>query len=167
MAELPNWPAMEIQANEETQAQTTIPAPDLAREFPRSPRDTSIAGYVIAARCVDKCRAVVADTAGEYHSGCPLDQVWLDFTGIKYKAFRKLVATGADDHTISEWVAKKAKQKNRSEVIAWNNRMRDKTISRMPIKLQAFLEDYIPQNLPKDKPVRVWFDVYDIEERRI
>jgi hypothetical protein len=152
---------------EDAPAPHAITALDLTREFPRSPRDTSIAGYVIAARCVDKCRAVIAGTAGEYHSDCPLDRVWLDFAGIKYKSFRKFLATGADDTAVSEWVAKKAKQKARSEVIAWNNRMRDKTISKMPMKLQAFLEDYIPTYIPKDKPVRVWFDVYDIEEKRI
>lgn len=160
-----NWPAMSQEASE--QAEPVITAPDLTREFPRSPRDTSIAGYVVAARCVDKCRAVIAGTAGEYHSDCPLDRVWLDFVGIKYKAFRKFLATGADDAAVADWITKKAKQKNRSEIIAWNNRMRDKTISKMPLKLQAFLEDYIPANLPKDKPVRVWFDVYDIEEKRL
>ena len=47
-------------------------APDLTKNFPRSPRET-LAGYVIAARAVDKCRAVLAGTAGEYHSGCPVD----------------------------------------------------------------------------------------------
>jgi len=144
-----------------------IPSLDLTKQFPRSPRDTSIAGYVVAARCVDKCRAVLAETAGEYHSGCPLDEVWLNFAGIKYKAFKKFVATGADDATISEWVAKKAKQKNLREIVAWNNKMRDKQISKMPIKLQEFLEGYIPQNIPENKKVYVWFDVYDIEEKRI
>lgn len=144
-----------------------IQAPDLTKNFPRSPRDISIAGYVVAARALDKCRAVLAETAGEYHSGCPLDEVWLDFAGIKYKAFLKFVATGADDAAVSEWVAKKAKQKNRSEIIAWNNKMRDKQISKMSAKLQAFLEGYIPANIPPKKVVRVWFDVYDIEEKRI
>lgn len=144
-----------------------IPSLDLTKEFPRSPRDISIAGYVVAARCLDKCRAVLNDTAGEYHSGCPLDEIWLDFAGIKYKAFRKFVSTGADDAAVSEWVASKAKQKKRSEVIAWNNKMRDKQISKMTPRLQEFLEDYIPANLPKEKQVYVWFDVYDIEEKRI
>jgi hypothetical protein len=151
----PNCPAM------------NIPSLDLTTEFPRSPRDTSIAGYVVAARCLDKCRAVLNDTAGEYHSGCPLDEVWLDFAGIKYKAFRKFVSTGADDAAVSEWVSKNAKQKKSSEVISWNNKMRDKQIGKMPIKLQEFLEGYIPQFIPSDKIVRVWFDVYDIEEKRI
>ncbi len=144
-----------------------IIAPDLTKTFPRSPRDTSIAGYVVAARAVDKCRAVIAGTAGEYHSGCPLDEVWLDFAGIKYKAFKKFIATGADDAAVSEWVSKKAKQDERSEIIAWNNKMRDKQISRMSPKLQEFLEDYIPENIPAGKIVRVWFDVYDIEEQRL
>jgi len=140
---------------------------DLTKEFPRSPRDISIAGYVVAARCVDKCRALLSETVGEYHSGCPLDEIWLDFVGIKYKAFKKFVATGADDAAISEWIATKAKQKNSREVIAWNNKMRDKQISKMSIKLQEFLEEYIPQNIPENKKVYVWFDVYDIEEKRI
>jgi hypothetical protein len=140
---------------------------DLTKEFPRSPRDISIAGYVVAARCVDKCRAVLAGTNGEYHSGCPLDEVWLDFVGIKYSAFEKFIATGADDAAVSEWIAKKAKQKSRAAVIKWNNKMRDMQISTMPMKLQKFLEEYIPANLPENKPPYVWFDVYDIEEKRI
>jgi hypothetical protein len=144
-----------------------IPSLDLTKEFPRSPRDISIAGYVVAARTLDKCRAALNGMEGEYHSGCPLDEVWLDFVGIKYQAFRKYVSTGADDAAISEWVSKKSKQKKHSEVIAWNNKMRDKQISKMPIKLQVFLEDYIPANIPDKKKVYVWFDVYDIEEKRI
>lgn len=140
---------------------------DLTQTFPRSPRDTSIAGYVVAARALDKCRAVIAKTAGEYHSGCTLDEVWLDFAGIKYKAFFKFVATGADDAAVSEWVTNKAKQKKRGEIIAWNNKMRDKQLSKMSPKLQEFLEDYIPENIPAGKIVRVWFDVYDIEEQRL
>ena len=40
-------------------------AKDLTRDYPRSPRDT-LGGYVVAARTLDKCRAVLAGTAGEY-----------------------------------------------------------------------------------------------------
>ena len=46
------------------------------KQFPRSPRAT-LAGYVLAARAVDKCRAVLLGWEGEYHSNCPLDQRWL------------------------------------------------------------------------------------------
>ena len=37
------------------------------KQFPRSPRQT-LAGYVLAARAVDKCRAVLVGWEGEYHS---------------------------------------------------------------------------------------------------
>jgi len=59
------------------------------KEFPRSPRAT-LAGYVLAARAVDKCRAVLVDWQGEYHSNCPLDQRWLNFAEIHYGDFRSL-----------------------------------------------------------------------------
>jgi hypothetical protein len=56
------------------------------KQFPRSPRQT-LAGYVLAARAVDKCRAVIVGWEGEYHSNCPLDQRWLKFGEIDYDDF--------------------------------------------------------------------------------
>lgn len=47
-------------------------AKDLTNDYPRSPREL-LAGYVVAARTLDKCRAVIAGTQGEYHFNCPLD----------------------------------------------------------------------------------------------
>lgn len=45
----------------------TLLARDLrdGKQFPRSPRET-LAGYVLAARAVDKCRAVLAGWEGDY-----------------------------------------------------------------------------------------------------
>lgn len=141
-------------------------ARDLTKEFPRSPRET-LAGYVIAARAVDKCRAVLAGTAGEYHSGCPVDQMWLDFAGIKYEAFREFVATGATDAEIADWIQKTAKPRPRIEIIRWNNEVRDKRLSELPDGIQEYMEDYIPKFVRRNRPVYVLFDVYDIEEQRI
>src|SRR5438445_10350066 len=73
------------------------------KEFPRSPRAT-LGGYVLAARAVDKCRAVLAGMEGEYHSNCPLDQIWLKFAGIDYDAFRSFIARGANDEQIEAWI---------------------------------------------------------------
>jgi hypothetical protein len=69
------------------------------KNFPRSPRAT-LAGYVLAARAVDKCRAVLLDWHGGYHSNCPLDQRWLNFAEIDYRDFRSLVASGATHPSI-------------------------------------------------------------------
>ena len=60
-----------------------------------------------------------------------------------------------------------AKKRPKAEIVQWNNDLRDMRISSMPIELQEFLEGYIPENIPDGKIVRVWFDVYDIEEGRI
>ncbi len=144
----------------------TISAQDLTKEFPRSPRET-LGGFVHAGRMLDKCRALLAGTAGEYHFNCPLDRMLLDFTGIDVEAFKAFVATGADDAAVGAWMAEHSTVKEREKIVAWNNKMRDLRLSELPAKLQLFLEDYIPKFIPKNRPVRVWFDVYDFEEGRL
>ncbi len=139
---------------------------DLSKAFPRSPRAT-LAGYVIAARTLDKCRAVIAGTAGEYHFDCPLDQLFLDFAGITAEDFKAFAATGADDAAVAEWIQATAIDHKQETLVQWNNDLRFKRISEMPIKLQMYLEGYIAEFIPSDKIVYMWFDVYDIEEQRI
>jgi len=75
-------------------------ARDLTKGYPRSPRET-LAGYVIAGRMLDKCRAVLAGPAGEYHFDCPLDNQFLGFAGIAAGAFKAFVATGATDAEVA------------------------------------------------------------------
>lgn len=144
----------------------TINALDLTKEFPRSPR-TTLAGYVIGARMLDKCRAVIAGTQGEYHFNCPLDQMFLTFVGIDADAFQAFVSTGADDDAVADWIQSKATAHSKETIVQWNNDLRYKRISEMPIELQVFLESYIPENIPSEKVIYYWFDVYDIEEGRI
>lgn len=141
-------------------------AKDLTKEFPRSPRET-LAGYVIAARAVDKCRSVLAGTAADYHSGCPVDEIFLTFAEIPYDKFRDFVATGATDEEIAGWIEKTAKPRQKIEIIHWNNDLRTKRISEMPDAVQEYMEDYIPKFVPRNRPVYVLFDVYDLEEQRI
>jgi hypothetical protein len=136
------------------------------KEFPRSPRAT-LGGYVLAARAVDKCRAVLVDWQGEYHSNCPLDQRWLNFAEIQYGDFRSLVATGATDDEIAEWIEKNAKKRPRAEIVAWNNKERDLRLSDLPPELQEYMENYIHRYVPRNRVVYHWFDVYDLEEQRI
>ena len=123
-------------------------------------------GYVHAGRMLDKCRAVLAETNDEYHYNCPLDRYFFDFTGIDHEEFKDFVATGADDEAVGNWINEHSQVKTQEDVVKWNNKMRDMRISEMPVPLQMFLEGYIPQAIPAGKIVRVWFDVYDMEEGR-
>ncbi len=139
---------------------------DLTKTFPRSPRE-KLADYVIAARCLDKCRSVLAGKAGDYHSGCPLDLFFLEFAGLTYDAFKEFVATGATDDEVAAWITKNAKARPAIELIRWNNEWRGKRLSELADNLQEYMEAYIPKFVPRNRPVYVFFDIYDLEEQRI
>ncbi|MEO7298288.1 MAG: DUF5069 domain-containing protein [Verrucomicrobiota bacterium] len=141
-------------------------AKDLTNEFPRSPRET-LGGYVLAARCIDKCRAVLNNSAGEFHYDCPLDNFFLSFAELNPEKLKDFVATGATDAEVAEWITANAKKRERVEIIQWNNKQRDLRLSDLPPHLQEFMEDYIQKFIPRNRPVYHWFDVYDLEEERI
>lgn len=145
--------------------QKPINSLDLTTETPRSPRVT-LGGYVVAARMLDKCRAAIAGTLGEYHFNCPLDQTFLSFTGISAESFQEFVATGASDEEVAAWIQEHA-SKTQEEIVPWNNDLRYKRISEMPVESQVYLEGYIAEFIPEDRVIYYWFDVYDIEEKRI
>jgi hypothetical protein len=89
----------------------TLSAPDLTKRPPRSAR-CRLGGYVLLPRMLDKGRAEIAGTAGEFHYNCPLDQRIIDFLGIDASALRKELETGKGDGEILEWIAANAKHKH-------------------------------------------------------
>src|ERR1700758_5088556 len=91
-------------------------AKDLTKDYPRSPRET-LSGYVIAARTLDKCRATLAGTAGEYHFDCPLDNFFFAFAELSAENFKNFVATGASDKEVANWIERTAKKRPRIEII--------------------------------------------------
>ena len=67
--------------------------PNLTQRPPRSPR-VRLGGYVILARVLDKGRAELAGTAGEYKFNNPMDRHWFRFTGITPEALKAELAAG-------------------------------------------------------------------------
>jgi len=100
---------------------TNIQAKDLTKEAPRSPYD-ELHGFAILPRTIDKCRAAIAGTIGEYHFDCPLDNVLFSFKDIKGDDFKAYVAEGHDDDEIAEWVMANGKTKTPDEIEAWSER---------------------------------------------
>ncbi len=143
-------------------------AKDLNNDYPCSPREM-LGGFVILARCLEKCRAFLVGTHGDYNFWpCSLCAEFEAFTGIDHDKLKDFAATGANDEEVARWVKSQSKVKDKMEIIRWNNKMRDMRISEMPDQAQDFLESYILKNLPKPhRPVYVWFDVFDIEEKRL
>jgi len=142
-------------------------APDLNKSFPHSPH-AMLAGYILAKRALDKCRAELAGTIGEYHFDCPLDNMFFGFAGLKGADLKEFVATGADDAAVAKWIEHHATKRPRIEIIKWNNDLRYKRISEAPDQLQEFMEDYIPKNVPPEviHHIRFFFDIFDCEEKR-
>jgi hypothetical protein len=94
-------------------------AKDLSREAPRSPR-VRIGGYVLMARMVDKGRATINGTNGEYHFDCPLDNMLFSFKSVKGEEVRPLLASGASDGEILAWFNSHGSPKTDAEIKAWS-----------------------------------------------
>lgn len=142
-------------------------ARDLTKTYPRSPREL-LGGYVIAARCADKCRAFLLGLNGDYNYWpCSLASLLFSFTGITPEQFKEVVASGVTDDELAAWLTAHSKVDDRQAIIQWNNQMRDMRLSEMTPQVQAYMEDYIPQHVPSHRPVYVYFDVYDLEEKRL
>lgn len=77
---------------------------DLRQQPPRSPHEKP-GGYVVAARCLDKCRASLVGLNGEYNfHPCGLAAFLWNFTGVTSDQFKDFVATGARDLEVGNWL---------------------------------------------------------------
>src|SRR3954467_13471792 len=96
---------------------------DLTKRPPRSPR-CRLGGYVILARLLDKGRATIAGTNGEFTYDAPLDQHLKDFIGLDFAALKEQLAAGKGDGEIVEWINPQAKpQRAPWEIDAWSTFM--------------------------------------------
>jgi hypothetical protein len=82
-------------------------ARDLRRDEPRSPYD-ELGVETHAARTLDKCRATLVGTNGEFQFGCPMDQHFFGQTGIDMQEFEDFVATGASDDEVAQWIQQRS-----------------------------------------------------------
>ena len=74
-------------------------APDLTREDPH-PLDCELDGYAWIPRMLDKARATLAGTAGDYQFGCPVDHTCMARLGVSPQIVLELAAGHADDHAV-------------------------------------------------------------------
>jgi hypothetical protein len=99
-----------------------ITAKDLTKEPPRSPR-LRLGGYDILAGAIDKGRATIAGTVGEFHFDCPLDNMLFGFKEVKGEDVKKLLASGASDQDVIAWLDSHGAKKSADEIKAWNGKV--------------------------------------------
>lgn len=137
---------------------------DLARQFPRSPQE-DLGGYVILPRLIDKCRALLAGTIGEYKYNCPLDRLFFDFTEIDTDEFKAEVASGKGDEELLAFVQRKAEPHSEAEVLCWSFEMRQRGPTMADQK--AFFEQLRKKYAPNHPHVATWFALLDAEEGKL
>src|SRR5581483_4442692 len=110
--------ATTTQSNQSTNPQLKN-AKNLTKEAPRSPR-LRRGGSSILARMIDKGRAAIAGTAGEYHFDCPVDNMLFGFKGVKGDEVRAVLASGASDDEVLRWFNSHGTPKTDAEIKAWS-----------------------------------------------
>jgi len=136
--------------------------PDLTKQPPRSPR-VRLGGYVILPRMLDKGRALLAGRIGEYIYACPLDQRFLDFTGIDPEKLKEQLAPGKGDGEVLEWIQANAKFKRTdSEIAAWSA-LSEARVPGDP-ESRAYFNNLHARTAPKREDIATWFDLLDVDD---
>lgn len=107
-----------ITQHEQKLTMNPIPAPDLTRRPPRSPR-VRLGGYTILPRVLDKARASLVGRLGDYKFNSPLDTLLFGFTGVTAEELLAQVQAGAGDFEVLGWLNAKAR-KAPHEIAAWS-----------------------------------------------
>lgn len=138
------------------------PPSDLTRRPPRSPR-VRLGGFAILPRMLDKCRAELAGTSGDYHYACSLDKHFLNFVGVDPVALKAQVAKGLGDGEALAWIrANAAHARTPSEIAEWS-RYQDARVPENPDSRDTFNE-YHRAAGPHRDDVGTWFDVLDLDD---
>lgn len=141
----------------------TMNAPDLSKNAPRGPRER-LGGYVILARAIDKCRADLAGTIGDFHTNCPLDRILFDWKGTDYDAFRALVASGADDAALVAFINGTGIPKTEAAVEEWSAQTERVSLHGDPEKGEWFDSECKAVGL--DPETATLFDYLEADDRK-
>lgn len=112
---------------------------DLNKQAPNSPRKR-LAGFAIASRTIDKCRASMAGTLGQYHYDCPLDNMLFTFKGITAEQFRSAVQASKDYEEMGIWLHANGTLKTADEIKAWSDEMEASSLIKDANKRDYFIE---------------------------
>lgn len=143
--------------------QATTNPPDLRTGVPRSPNE-SLGHYVLLPRIIDKCRALIAGTHGDYNYNCPLDRQFFDWAEVDADQLKARLEAGASDEEVLSWVQANSKQRSDAEILAWSYRMR----WRRPEgeQMEGYFESLRMEIAPHDYRIETWFQLLDVDEKR-
>lgn len=135
---------------------------DLTQHPPRSPR-VRLGGFVILPRMLDKGRATIAGTNGEYRFDCPLDQRFLGFMGVDSEALKGQLAQGKGDGEILAWILENSKNKPTEFAIEAWSRFCERRVP-ADIESRQFFNDSHTKLAAAREDIAGWFDMLDLDD---
>lgn len=136
---------------------------DLTRDYPRGPRE-QLGGIALLPRAIDKGRAQLEGTLGEYvYYGCRLNLKLFNTLGVTEDEFLDAVRRSPDDAAMLEWIDTYVRPE-RSAV----DQMNDWVLHNEPLAedRQAFCDE-LEKIDPGNDYVNTWTDLIDLEEGRL
>jgi len=141
---------------------TPITTRDLAKQAPHSPR-ARLAGFVIASRAVDKCRASLAGTLGEYQYDCPLDNLLFNFKGITGEQFKTAVQAAVNYEDVGLWLQANGASKTPVEIKAWSDQVEAGNPMKDPARRARFMDHC--SRLMLNPETNSMFDLLEADDR--
>jgi hypothetical protein len=113
---------------------------------------------------LDKCRATLAGTNGEYHYNCPLDQHILGFLGLDPEALKVEVAKGLGDGEVLEWITANATHKHTPwEIQQWSD-YQDHRGPSSDAETLGFFADYVGKISKTREDITGWMALLDLDD---
>jgi len=140
-----------------------ISAPDLTQRPPRSPR-CRLGGLVVLPRMLDKGRATLAGTNGQFNYNASFDQHIINFLGFDQAALLAELAAGKGDGEILEWLKANAHcQRAPWEIEQWSEYMIRRTPDSDAETLYFFYRRVRSFSKTRED-IRTWMDLIDLDD---
>ncbi len=135
---------------------------DLRNIYPRSPQET-LGGYVHLPRMIDKARAKLAGTLGEYIWNCPLDQHLLQFLKLDADDLFAIIKKSACDADVLTQIRSRTCHAP-AQIKKWSDGMRRRAPQSAKDK-EWFAKRNAELGRPKGE-LLTYFDLLDADEKR-
>jgi hypothetical protein len=135
---------------------------DLTKTYPRSVREKYL-GMVQVGRTIDKGKAELAGTIGEYRYDCPMDKHLFEFLGIEGQQLLDAIKKG--DQATDAYLKAAIAKKNPAEIEKFNRDWLEYGPAPGSDSEKYFL-DLRKQVAPDRTDVTAWADLLDLDEKR-
>ena len=137
---------------------------DLTKTYPASVRETML-GIVQLKRTIDKGKAQVAGTIGEYNYDCAMDKHLFAFLDLDGGALLEVIESASGDAEIGEFVAPYVHAKDDGEIERFNREWLEYG-PEPGTPAEGYFLKLRGEVAPDRTDVTAWADLLDLDEKR-